>query len=106
MHSLGNSLRKRLYSLMASPKKARQQWSGQYWQELDGFRDVACNNCPKYDAQQQACTIPFGTPLRKCVVASIEAHLYDAKNISALELGFGRFSLGKNLIQRSGKSVV
>lgn len=102
MHSLGNSLRKRFYSLLASPKKARELWGGQYWQEVDGFRDVSCSQCPKFNENKQACDIPFGTPLRKCVVASIEAHLYDAKDISALELGFGRFSLGKNLINRSG----
>lgn len=102
MHSLGNSIRKRLYSVMASPKKSSQLWAGQYWKDVDGFRDVACQSCPKFDASSRDCTIPFGTPLRKCVVAAIEAHLHDAKGKNALELGFGRFSLGKNLINRSG----
>ncbi len=102
MHSLANSLRKRLYSVLASPCKAQKQWGRPYWQECAGFRDISCLSCPKFDERREECSVPFGTPIRKCVVASIEAHLHDAKGISALELGFGRFSLGKKLIERSG----
>jgi SAM-dependent methyltransferase len=87
---------------MASPKAAKAQWGSQYWHDADGFRNISCTSCPKLDVKQQMCRVPFGTPLRKCVVAGIEAHLHDAKGKSVLELGFGRFSLAKTLINRSG----
>ncbi len=84
MHGLGNSLRKNWYSLVASPNVAKEQWANQYWNEVDGIRNIPCASCPKLDKKQQICQIPFGTPLRKCVVASIEAHLHEAKGKSAL----------------------
>ena len=102
MHSLGNSIKKRLHSILASPRRARKTWSNTYWQDRDGFRDVACHRCPKFDKANKACLIPFGTPLRKCVIAATEAHLFDAKDKDVLEIGFGRLSLGRNLVNRSG----
>ncbi|MCW9013298.1 MAG: class I SAM-dependent methyltransferase [Gammaproteobacteria bacterium] len=102
MHSLGNSLRKRLHSILASPRKARKEWGKQYWQELDGIRNISCRHCPKFNEQKITCTIPFGTPLRKCVIAATEAHLSDARDKNVLEIGFGRLSLGRNLVNRSG----
>lgn len=102
MHGLGNSIRKRLHSVTIRPEKARQQWGNQYWQETDGFRDISCRTCPKYDTAGNKCSVSFGTHLRKCVVASTEAHLYDSKDKEVLEIGFGRFSLGRNLVVRSG----
>ncbi len=102
MHSILSSIAKRWYSFSASPNAARKTWDGVYWQELDGYREIACRKCPKFDARRQKCSVPFGTPLRKCVVASIEAHLHDAKGLDVLELGFGRFDLARNLIRRGG----
>ncbi len=97
------SIRKRWYSLTASPKAARRQWSGQYWQEDEsGMRQVACRFCPKFRPDPPACSVPFGSPLRKCVVASIEAHVHDAAGEDVLEIGFGRFALARNLVRRSG----
>ncbi|MEJ2514960.1 MAG: methyltransferase domain-containing protein [Gammaproteobacteria bacterium] len=97
------SIRKRWYSLTASPKAARKQWGGQYWEEDDkGIRHVACRRCPKFQPEPPACSVPFGSPLRKCVVASMEAHLHDASGEDVLEIGFGRFALGRNLVRRSG----
>ena len=103
MHSLGNSFRKRWHSLVANPKAMQRLWGGVYWQEDEsGVRTVSCQHCPRFDRNKKACTVAFGTPLRKCVVASIEAHLYDCKNKQVLEIGYGRFSLGRNLVTRSG----
>jgi hypothetical protein len=85
MHSKLQSLVKRWYCLTASPSAAKEQWQAPYWQESNGIRDI-----------------PFGKPLRKCVVAAIEAHLHDSNGLNVLELGFGRFSLARNLIRRSG----
>lgn len=102
MHSLGNSIRKRLHSILASPRAAKKLWGKPYWQEKDGIRDIACRHCPKFNKKKNQCDVPFGTPLRKCVIAATEAHLFDAKGKQVLEIGFGRLSLGKNLVNRSG----
>ncbi len=102
MHSLKGSILKRLFSFTANPKACAKKWGHQYWQEEDGLRVVACKKCPSFDSQKQECGINFGSPLRKCVVSSIEAHLHDCKDKDVLEIGFGRFMLAKNLIRRSG----
>ena len=102
MHSWSNSIRKRLHSQLVNPGKVRQQWSCQYWQSIDGFRDISCSQCPKYNKADNRCLVSFGSHLRKCVVASTEAHLFDSKDKEVLEIGFGRFSLGRNLVVRSG----
>ncbi|PCH64348.1 MAG: hypothetical protein COC09_02790 [Gammaproteobacteria bacterium] len=103
MHSLSNSIRKRWHSLVANPAAMRKLWAGEYWQkDDDGLRSVSCNHCPRLDRSNKACTISFGTPLRKCVVSSVEAYLNDCNDKQVLEIGYGRFSLGKNLVQRSG----
>lgn len=79
------------------------KWAGQYWKDSNGIREVACRQCPQFHARSQQCGIGFGTPLRKCVVSSIEAHLHNGrKGEQALEIGYGRFSLGKMLLQRRG----
>lgn len=97
------SIRKRLYSLLASPARARRQWGGTWWKvDARGDRVVACRDCPKFSPRGPECTVPFGSPLRKCVVASMEAHLNDGAGRDALEIGFGRFALGRNLLRRSG----
>lgn len=97
------SIRKRWYSLLASPERARREWADTRWREdEDGSRVVACRDCPKFSADPPACSVPFGSPLRKCVVASMEAHLHDGRGKDALEIGFGRFALGRNLLRRSG----
>jgi len=102
MHGLKNSFLKRWHSLMASPQRVRKTWVEPYWHESDGFHDIACRYCPKFDSARVECTVPFGTPLRKCVVAAIEANLNDCGNENVLEIGFGRFALARNLVRRSG----
>lgn len=102
MHSKLQSIIKRWYSLMARPTTAKLQWDEPYWQDIDGIRDIACRRCPKFNETRQECSVPFGTPLRKCVVAAIEAHLHDSRQLNVLELGFGRFTLARHLIRRSG----
>lgn len=102
MHSKKDSILKRWHSLRVNPRQCAKKWAGQYWQDADGLRVVACKNCPSFDTKKQACSINFGSPLRKCVVSSIEAHLHDCKGKSVLEIGFGRFKLAKKLVQRAG----
>jgi len=102
MRGLGNSILKRWHSLTVSPKAAARQWGKQYWRDSGEFRSVACLECPKFDASRQACGITYGSALRKCVVAAIEAHLHDMDGKNVLEVGFGRNALARNLVRRSG----
>jgi SAM-dependent methyltransferase len=96
------SLLKRIYSAKANPDAARRQFEKPFWAEAEGERHISCRTCPKFDARRKRCTVPFGTPIRKCIVASIEAHMYDCAGKDVLEIGFGTFTLPKNLVLRSG----
>jgi len=102
MHSKKESLLKRWHSITISPAACKKKWHHQYWNEVDGVRTISCASCASYDSSKKMCSINFGTPLRKCVVSSIEAHFYDCKNKDVLEIGFGRFKLAQTLIKRSG----
>lgn len=102
MHSKRDSLLKRLHSATVSPAACARKWQGQYWQPHGDERSVSCATCRRFDAVKQRCTIRFGTPLRKCVVSSLEAHFHDCHGEEVLEIGFGRFKLARNLVTRSG----
>jgi len=102
MHSKKDSILKRWHTLCANPKHCAKKWQGQYWKESDGMRVIACRQCPSFNKQTAQCSINFGSSIRKCVVSSIEAHLYDCSGKDVLEIGFGKFKLAKNLVTRSG----
>lgn len=102
MRNLKASFLKRIYGARANPAAARRQFGEPFWTEENGERRIACRTCPKFDAGRERCTVPFGTPIRKCIVASIEAHMHDAAGKDVLEIGFGTFTLPKNLVLRSG----
>ena len=102
MHGPRNSILKRWHALKTTPAGARRIWQQPYWQEKDGCRDISCAICPRFDDRRAACSIAFGTPLRKCAAAAIEAHLNDCKGMQVLEIGYGRWMLARNLIRRSG----
>ncbi|MEE4108114.1 MAG: class I SAM-dependent methyltransferase [Halieaceae bacterium] len=103
MHSKKGSILKRWHSLTASPRRFREKWAGGYRTlESPGVYQVRCRDCRSFDPGKQRCSINFGTPLRKCVVSSIEAHFHDCAGKRVLEIGFGRFMLARNLIRRSG----
>jgi SAM-dependent methyltransferase len=46
--------------------------------------------------------VPFGSPLRKCVVAATEAHLRNTRNQRVLEIGYARRSYGKRIVEACG----
>ncbi len=104
MRQLKDSILKRWHTLTILPSLCRAKWFQPYWQSDGDLQNIACRQCPEYDSVNNLCSVPFGTPLRKCVVASIEAHFFDCAGLDCLEIGFGRFKLAKNLIQRSGGS--
>jgi SAM-dependent methyltransferase len=97
-----DALLKRWHALTVSPRRARGTWGRRYWSEQGSYRDVACRQCPKFSAAANACQVGFGSPLRKCSIAAIEAHLNDARGEEVLEIGFGRLATARNLIRRSG----
>jgi SAM-dependent methyltransferase len=102
MRNFTASFWKRWYGARANPAEARRQFGESFWREEPGERHIACRSCPKFDAGREKCTVPFGTPLRKCSVASIEAHMHAAAGLDVLEIGYGHFTLPKNLVLRSG----
>ena len=103
MRGLIRSLRKELYRRSMRQRLAHNGWAGQYWHEQNGLRVIACRQCPKFDSTGSVCTIPYGTPLRKCVVAATEAHLRNIEpGMDVLELGFGRRSLARQIVELRG----
>lgn len=97
-----DSLRKEWYRRTTRRRLASGEWQRRYWREADGAKVVSCRLCPKLDERRGVCRVPYGTPLRKCVVASIEAHLRDSGRLQALEVGYGRRSLAKHVIEAAG----
>ena len=103
MHSKLGSILKRWHSFSANPRKLQKKWAGVFYKnESDYLRSISCADCRSFDSSKNACGIGFGTPLRKCVVSSIEAHFNNCVDEHVLEIGFGRFMLAKSLITRSG----
>ena len=81
---------------------ASNEWSGDYWYERDGERIVPCRQCPKLDARRGRCSVPFGSPLRKCVTAATEAHLRAVRGLFALEIGSYKHSFAKHVVEQAG----
>jgi len=104
MRHFKDSILKRWHTLSISPGRCQEKWLKPYWQNEGDIQHIACCKCPEFNAARNKCSVDFGTPLRKCVVASIEAHFNDCAGLDCLEIGFGRFKLAKNLILRSGGS--
>jgi SAM-dependent methyltransferase len=104
MHGPKSSLARAWYRLTTRRRLARNEWSRTYWDEREGQRIVACRRCPKFDARRAECGVPFGSPLRKCVVAATEAHLRATRGQRVLELGYARRSYGKRIVELAGGS--
>ena len=104
MHGPKNSLIRAWYHLTTRRRLARNEWSTPYWEERNGHRIVACRRCPKFDAHRAECGVPFGSPLRKCVVAATEAHLRATRGLRVLEIGYARHSYGKRIVEVAGGS--
>ena len=90
------------YRFRTRPRLASNEWAAKYWYERDGERIVPCRKCPKLDAQRHRCRVPFGSPLRKCVTAAIEAHLRATRGQFVLEIGSYKRSFAKHVIEKAG----
>jgi SAM-dependent methyltransferase len=97
-----NSVRKHWYIATTARRLSRDEWTADYYYETGGSRIVPCRRCPKFDAAKTACRVPFGSPLRKCVTASIEAHLRVAKGKNVLEVGFLGSALPRRVVEAVG----
>lgn len=104
MHGPKSSLARAWYRLSTRRRLARNEFGARYWDDVDGQRSVACRRCPKFDREHRACGVPFGSPLRKCVVAATEAHLRDTRGLRVLEIGYARRSYGKSIVEICGGS--
>lgn len=103
MRGLIRTISKERYRRGMRRRLAKNIWAEQYWYERDGLRVIPCRQCPKFDARNSSCSIPYGTPLRKCVVAASEAHLRNVSpGMEVLELGFGRRSLARHIVELRG----
>lgn len=102
MHSLRNSISKRLYALRLRSASCALRWEGKYFRERDGVRFVSCKTCPMLDADKVSCSIPFGSPIRKCATAAQEANLHSLHGKDLLEIGFGKHSIPRRLVTDSG----
>lgn len=83
-------------------KSLARNWDGLKLQKNDGLLEVACQACPKYSSLTSRCTVPFGTPLRKCIHASGELHFRQMAGKLALEIGCGQESHTKTVIETVG----
>lgn len=102
MHGPRSSLQRAWYQLRTRSRLAADEWQSPYYELRDGQRIVACRRCPKLDARRGECRVPFGSPLRKCVVAATEAHLRATQGAAVLEIGFARHSYGKRIVEACG----
>jgi SAM-dependent methyltransferase len=102
MHGPRSSFMRAWYRLRTRSRLAANEWRAAYYESRDGQRIVACRRCPKLDVRRGECRVPFGSPLRKCVVAATEAHLRETQGAAVLELGFARRSYGKRIVEASG----
>ena len=102
MHSLKNSISKRLYTRRLSSDKCAHEWKDKYWQDKDGMRAISCSECPKFTADDVSCSIPFGSPVRKCATAAQEANLHSLSGKDLLEIGFGKHSIPRRLVKSAG----
>lgn len=102
MHSLRNSISKRLYTWRLTSDQCARVWKDRYWEECEDAREVSCRHCPKLIVEESRCSVPFGSPIRKCSTAAQEAHLHSLSGKSVLEIGFGKHSIPRRLVTDAG----
>ena len=61
----------------------------------------ACLNCTKFNSENKICSIPDGSPIRKCITASLEKHLSPIQNQTICEIGCGAWSFAKNIVEKN-----
>ncbi len=64
----------------------------------------ACAKCEKFDAVSKQCLVTDGTPVRKCVIASLDARIRQIKSSTVVEVGCGGWTYSKELIEANGNT--
>ncbi|MGH8459398.1 MAG: hypothetical protein ACRESV_08605, partial [Nevskiales bacterium] len=90
------------YYLYDLPHAIKRQWQKLPVRENSGLLDLACRDCPKFARFPARCTVPFGSPMRKCIMASTEYHLQDTGGKFVLEIGCGTKSHAKTVVENCG----
>jgi SAM-dependent methyltransferase len=62
----------------------------------------ACVDCVKFDPAGPRCTVEDGSPIRKCVIASLEQHLSGLRRVRVCEIGCGAWPYAKNIVEANG----
>lgn len=93
---------RRWYYLYDLPRAIKQQWHHLPVHEHNGLLDVACRECPKFARFPARCTVPFGSPMRKCIMASTEYHMADTAGKFVLEIGCGAKSHARTVVENCG----
>jgi SAM-dependent methyltransferase len=62
----------------------------------------ACIQCHRFDNQTNTCTVPIGSPGRKCVIASQELRLTEIRNSKICEIGPGTVTKAKDILEGNG----
>mgnify|MGYP001422648613 CR=1 FL=1 len=65
----------------------------------------SCINCTKFDSKKEICSVlnsvPDVSPIRKCVIASLEKHLRPLKDKIICEIGCGEWSFAKDIVEKN-----
>ena len=59
----------------------------------------SCINCTKFDSKKEICSALGDSPIRKCIITSLESHLSSMKNKTICEIGCGEWSFAKNIVE-------
>ena len=63
----------------------------------------SCTKCHKYSVEEDRCTVPEGSPIRKCVIALLEGELEQIKpDMRVLEIGCGSWDFVKKKVEDKG----
>lgn len=93
---------RRWHYLASLPRALEREWRSLKVREHGGIADVACRDCPKFSNLSSRCTVPFGSPMRKCIMASTEYHMRHAAGQYVLEIGCGSKSHAKTVVEHYG----
>ena len=62
----------------------------------------ACVDCIKFDPSGPRCTVEDVSPIRQCVIASLEQHLSALEGRLVCEIGCGAWPFAKNIVEGKG----
>lgn len=61
-----------------------------------------CVECHRFDEATQSCSVPTGSPGRKCVIALLEKRLAPLSGMKVCEIGPGTVTTAKDILEANG----